>query len=803
MANEIKVVMTLVTKQAIQALAKFDRAIDSTGKKAVKSGKGISISFNAIAVAATAASTAITALAIKSINEFRELEKATIGVAKTTTLSAKEIDNLVSSFKGLSSEIPVSATELLGIAQIAGQLGIEGSDNIEKFTRVVAELGFATDLSSEQAATALARLINVTTTGIEDVDKLSSALVGLGNTTAATESEIIGVAQEIGKSTSVFKLSGEDVLGLAATLKELGQQAQLGGSVVGRIFREIQGAISKGGDQFKELQKITGQTGESLKDTFGRDTNAVFIQFVSGLRRLQEEGVPAQVSLERFGLTGDEINKVLPLLARNFAKLSKNLARSRTDFDENTARAKEAEAAFKSLDAQIKTMTNSASNLASTFGTILAPAVSVVVGGLTDFFNSIDNSIKGITDLDKNLELLEEQYAEVNRQIELNNRLQANGAPEGRDSERKNELLREEGRLLKENIADFQSQIFAQKALTGQVSETPLVLKVETKLEDGTVDKLFTDLDKDISGRQQFVTVDAIPKDQETPKPDDAPDLRDQARIDKEKQLQSDIQQLREEGALLEEERQLLLKETNEELTEAELEGLRDIEAQKIQIVADAELRKADLIKDTREKKLQQEKIEAKKDLNLSKLRSKQSLDVNILKNKTDLANQQAFFSAATSLSNSENSKLAAVGKAAAITQIAIKTPPAIASSFAFGTSTGGPILGAVLAGIAGIAMAAQAAKIAGVSLQTGGVVPGPRSDFDNVNANLAGGELILNRRQQQNLFDRINADDLGGGGGGVTVNIDGGFIGNDDGIDSLIEAISNRQEFGNARSLG
>ena len=128
---------------------------------------------------------------------------------------------------------------------------------------------------------------------------------------------------------------------------------------------------------------------------------------------------------------------------------------------------------------------------------------------------------------------------------------------------------------------------------------------------------------------------------------------------------------------------------------------------------------------------------------------------------------QQDFFSVAMSLASSENKALAAIGKAAALTQLAIKTPEAVGNSYAFGTKIGGPIGGAILAGIASVAMAAQAAKIAGISgFEDGGVVggfSGATAGGDNRVITARNGEMFLNGGQQKNLFDRI--DNLGSSG--------------------------------------
>jgi len=67
-------------------------------------------------------------------------------------------------------------------------------------------------------------------------------------------------------------------------------------------------------------------------------------------------------------------------------------------------------------------------------------------------------------------------------------------------------------------------------------------------------------------------------------------------------------------------------------------------------------------------------------------------------------------------LAGQSSKEFADLAKAIALYDIAVKTPQAIASSFTFGSSIGGPILGGVFAGVAAAAMAVQANAIASQS---------------------------------------------------------------------------------------
>lgn len=144
-------------------------------------------------------------------------------------------------------------------------------------------------------------------------------------------------------------------------------------------------------------------------------------------------------------------------------------------------------------------------------------------------------------------------------------------------------------------------------------------------------------------------------------------------------------------------------------------------------------------------------------ELEKQKLENQKKLDQEAITTRTNTLNLFA------SLSQENNATLAAIGKAAGLVQIGIATPVAVAEAFKFGTSTGGPLLGGVFAGIAAAAMAAQAAKLVGVKFANGGVVPGNSFSGDRVVAGVNSGEMVLNTSQQAQLFKIANGQSSSG----------------------------------------
>ena len=121
-----------------------------------------------------------------------EFETNMAAVKRTVGGDDSFIKGLGESFKQMSTEMPITASELAQIATTAGQLGI-AQDNVETFTTVMAKLATTTDLSADNAATMLAQFANIT--GVTDYERLGSAVAALGDSTATTASKVVDMSQ--------------------------------------------------------------------------------------------------------------------------------------------------------------------------------------------------------------------------------------------------------------------------------------------------------------------------------------------------------------------------------------------------------------------------------------------------------------------------------------------------------------------------------------------------------------------------------------------------------------------------------
>ena len=373
---------------------------------------------------------------------YADFETGLIGVGKTADLSGAELEALGKDIDELSKRMPVATDELLAIAQSAGQLGVKGSDNILKFTETVAKLGTATDLSGDQAAMALARILNVTGEALGKVDVLGSVIVALGNNFAATESQIAEMATEVARGAAVFGVSSAQASALAAALAAVGVKSEVAGTSIGRILRMIDAAIRSGGEHLAILTQITGRTAEEIKELFQRDAMAAFALFIDGLKRIGDAGGSVADAMAALGLADQRLLKTIPVLANRADLLAQALEIANRETENATALNEEAARAFESLNNQTEVMWNNIKSLARAIGADLAPGVAVAVQGLSDLasgagdayeklkliaegdFNfeglSLSATRRQVEDLDKELKELKERMRTAPREADVN-----------------------------------------------------------------------------------------------------------------------------------------------------------------------------------------------------------------------------------------------------------------------------------------------------------------------------------------------------------------------------------------------
>jgi TP901 family phage tail tape measure protein len=328
-----------------------------------------------VGAAGLAMGAALAAGLALSVRAAVQWETAWTGVAKVVDGNAAQMDVLQEQLRGLARVLPASTTEIAGVAEAAGQLGIKRED-IAKFTQTMIGLGSATNLSSDEAATSLARFMNIMGTAAGDVDRLGATIVGLGNNGASTEKEITEMGLRIAGAGKTIGLTEAQVLGVANALSSVGIEAEAGGSAISTVFIKMANTVSAGGDKLEEFGQVAGMTGTQFADLFHRDAATALVDFESGLGNMVKTGGDAFGVLSDLGLTEIRQRDAVLRLANAGSVLSDSLAQGNKDWAENSALLNEVNRRYGTSASRFQIAKNGLNDMAITLGAELLPALT-------------------------------------------------------------------------------------------------------------------------------------------------------------------------------------------------------------------------------------------------------------------------------------------------------------------------------------------------------------------------------------------------------------------------------------------
>ena len=333
-------------------------------------------------------------------------ESAFTGVMKTVDASDEQYDQLAENIKQMATETASSKEDIAGVMEAAGQLGV-GIDYITDFTKTMIMLGDTTNLSADEAATALARFANITGTSLSDTDKLGSAIVDLGNNYATTESEIVAMATRLASAGTIAGLSETEILGLSAAMTSVGIQAEAGGTAMSQTLTTISKAAELAGTAadsngewaatLETIASITGYTAEGFQELWKEEGNAGQLteEFIRALGVMEERGDSALVALDDLGMTGIRQSNMLQSLSLAYDMTGEAIATADTAFQENTALQDEAAKRYETTAAKISQAKEDISNLGVEIGERFLPYVEKgidVVHKMVDAWDSLSTS---------------------------------------------------------------------------------------------------------------------------------------------------------------------------------------------------------------------------------------------------------------------------------------------------------------------------------------------------------------------------------------------------------------------------
>ena len=378
-------------QQALIAVGKensFANRINKFGDGLIKSGDKIKNFGDSVSSLGGKLTTGLTLPLVASVGMVTkaavDYESAFAGVKKTVDETATvSYKNLSDGIRQMAKELPASAVEIANVAEVAGQLGIKAED-ILTFSRTMIDMGESTNLSAEEAATAIAKIANILGLTSDEYGRFGASVVDLGNNFATTERDIVEMTNRLAAGGKLAGLTAPDILGLATAMSSVGIEAEAGGTAMTQTLTAIGNAVSLTGkgaaDDLNLIAKTAGMTSEEFQQAWKEKPVVALQSFIKGLKDAQDKGVNMNAILAQLGMTGIRQSNMLKSLALASDKMGDAVDRSNKAWKENTALTNEANKRYETTESQLKMFKNQVTDLAIEFG---GPLLKALRDGLT------------------------------------------------------------------------------------------------------------------------------------------------------------------------------------------------------------------------------------------------------------------------------------------------------------------------------------------------------------------------------------------------------------------------------------
>lgn len=323
-------------------------------------------------------------------------ERELANVAKTTDFTASalrngtgELEKLGAALLDISLRVDVTATDLAKIAAAAGQQGLGrfGVAGVVAFTDSVARMSSVLDVTAEQAANDVGKIVNIFRIPLNDIERAISTFNEVSNKSTASGQELLDVVKRIGDAAGSLKL-GESVA-IAATALDFGTSPEVAGTAFARIFS----AATEKADEFaKLLSSVPDQFGNRMTISatewitkLKTDGVGAFKDFLATLRKLDQQSQQAAiVKLVGGGRIGALLNKFVQDSTNSV--LERNLAAS-AEGQQGISALKEQSTVLNTLDAQAKILRNS-------FVKLGIDSAQALLGPLTQYAAQLSSALQ-------------------------------------------------------------------------------------------------------------------------------------------------------------------------------------------------------------------------------------------------------------------------------------------------------------------------------------------------------------------------------------------------------------------------
>lgn len=337
--------------------------------------------------------TAVGAALGSSVSMASAWQSGMANVSKTTGLAGKDLEGLSKELLDMSTRMPTAAGDLQAIAGVAGSLGV-AKENIAGFTEVAAQMAVGFEIPADVAATSAAKILTAYGKPIDasNMKALGNAVNALGDSTAATEPQILDFVNRASFLGATFGQSIPQIAALGATLISVGMDADTASTGIKSLLNTgLQDKFT--GKGLNAISDLMGQTTDQMKKAFGDDLQGTMVAVADKLMTIQD---PVERFNTAVAIAGTEGATALTKLAGQAGNLKTNLAAADSEWANGTSLMKTYEAQSATMDSQMQIFWNTVNKAGVELGSVLLPVVTDLIKDVTALTTAVTDSGKAL-----------------------------------------------------------------------------------------------------------------------------------------------------------------------------------------------------------------------------------------------------------------------------------------------------------------------------------------------------------------------------------------------------------------------
>jgi TP901 family phage tail tape measure protein len=324
-------------------------------------------------------------------------ERAFADVRRTSGFNAEtgeieQLEGLKKELTALTRDMPTDFASVASTAVVGGQAGLN-SDEIEQYVEVLTKYSTVSGIASDTAGEKLSKLRNILGLTTDGYALLANSIAFAGAQSAASDAQIIAVAEEIAPYARQAGFAATETIGLATALASLQVPPERARSAFQDMAKSIDGAVATGGEKLRNYAAISNMTVDEFSTMWREKPAEAFQAFTRGFAQVDN----ATLALRSLGLDGQRVAPVLlslangaDIVADSFATASEGVSNGFLD--------KAFAVTVETVAAQIQILVNAVGEFAEAMGgPTLAAAAGLIqaLTGVLHFLTDIANSPVG------------------------------------------------------------------------------------------------------------------------------------------------------------------------------------------------------------------------------------------------------------------------------------------------------------------------------------------------------------------------------------------------------------------------